>query len=117
MGYLFRVAHQDMVLRLRLLFCWRLPRSGILLRYVLYPGFSISPAASVVSVPPVVFVLAKGLLRRGFLGSRLASPALPVVKEASLSVKGSAVDTVDMQVCFIVMFTPSYGAASFVSKS
>ena len=117
MGYLIRVAHRDMVLRWRLLCCRRLPRSGILLRYVLCLEFSISPAASVVSIPPVVSVSAKGLLQRWFLGSRLASPALPVVKEASSSVKGFAVDTVDMQVCSTVMSTPSYGVASSVSKS
>ena len=41
---------------------------------------------------------AKGLIRRGFLGSKTASPSILVVKEVLLSIQDSKVDNVESQV-------------------
>ena len=52
-------------------------------------------------VESVKIASAKGLLRRGFLGSTNASSSsLPGMKEAPLSAKGSKVVVEDSQVCF-----------------
>ena len=67
---------------------------------------SVSSLA-VVCVPPEVAPVKvdhitaseKGLLCRGFLGSRNSSPSLPAMKEASLSAKASKVVIEESQVC------------------
>ena len=43
--------------------------------------------------------LEKGLLHRGFLGSRNSFPSLPAMKEASSSVKGAKIVVEESQVC------------------
>jgi hypothetical protein len=71
--------------------------SPMSLAVVYVPPMGVS-AVLVKEIVPVKTASAKGLLQRGFLGLRIDSPSLPVVKEASSSIKGSLVDIVDFRV-------------------
>jgi hypothetical protein len=60
-------------------------------------------------VVPVKTASVKGLLRRGFLGLRIESPSLPVVKEASSSIKGYLIDIVDSSLFYSHDYSSLWG--------